>query len=66
MMSQLKNQYVKAKFAMQTNSPEDKEKYDNNLTPEQLHKYANDILKILSQNMPILLEHTIFSTIFQY
>ena len=64
MMSKLKNIYSNAKADMKNNSEEEKAANDNNLTPSQLDKYAAELIKALSENLPILLEHSIFDGVF--
>ena len=64
MMKRIKKLYSKAKQDMKNNSAEDKEEYQNNLTPDQLDSYSKKLLDILKENMPILLEQTLFKGVF--
>lgn len=66
MMRKIKDLYSEAKKDMRSNDDEVIKENENNLTSEQLDYYSRELLKALSSNMPILLEHTLFSGVFYH
>lgn len=64
MIRQIKQLYYKVKTTMKDNIKNGTATEDNYLTSEQLDRYSRELLKILSDNMPTLLEHSYFSGVF--
>ena len=66
MQRKIKDLYSEAKKDMRSNSYDLIEENDNNLTTDQLDHYSHELIKALSDNMPILLQHTVFDGIFYH
>lgn len=64
LMRQIKKLHMKAKSIIKENEKRSSIVDNNYLSPKQVDELSKELLEILGQNLPVLLEHSIFEGVF--